>query len=161
MFWGLCLMDSWVFKEVIISACDGSKTIASANEVFPWVDSSDLKYLGLNDLGPATTEVAVQLCEIEKGDTFTKTFDLLGCPEMLCLTQHQIVEVCEKNPKWFRNSRYAIIFLTKRVWDNKLFFVGVDVGPGSRRVSVCQFKKDSVLNDYYRRLLVIPQIRET
>lgn len=145
-------------ENIIIPACDGSKIIASAEDMFRAYIDSDFKNWGLNKPGPATAEVAVQVYEMAKDATFTRIFGSLGADlDKLCLTQHQIITFCKDHADWLRADGYATLFLFKI--DGYFFVANVYAYPVGLYVGAHRFGYDSVwLADRRHRVVLSQQI---
>jgi len=142
---------------IIISACDGTHTLAKAKNVFKSYISSDFKDWGLNKPGKRTEETAVEVHEMVKDATFAQMFGSLGADlDKLCLTQHQIEIFCEDHSGWLRIDGYTTFFLFKE--DERFFVAGVGVGSGGLGVDVDRLEDGRVWRADRRRRLVSPQL---
>jgi hypothetical protein len=144
-------------KSIIIDACDGTETLATAQEIFMSGIDSDFKNWGTNKPGIATTETAVEVHEMVKDTTFAQMFGSLGTDlDRLCLTQHQIKTFCKKHPNWLRADGYATFFLFKV--DNQFFVAYVRVDSDGLRVNVDRFEDAYVWHAESAPRVVVPQL---
>jgi hypothetical protein len=99
-------------KTIMIAACDGSRYIAKEKGVFKAFIGGLFGSWGLDKRGKSTATTNVSVHEMIKDATFAQMFGSLGSDlDKLCLSQHQIVEFCEKQAKWLRADGYATFFL--------------------------------------------------
>ncbi len=151
----LCLRSG---NEVItIAPCDGTQTLAQSKKTFLSYIDADFKNLGLDKVGKATEETAVQAYEMAKDATFAKMFGSLGSDlNKLCLTQHQIKVFCENHSIWLRTGGNANFFLFK---ENEQFFVaGVHTDSDGLNVCVYRFEDARVWDAGRQHRLVSPQL---
>lgn len=107
-------------KIILIEACDGTKTIASSQEVFDICIDHNFYDPDMLQPGEATKSVQVNVFEVVKDSTLMQIFASFGdyqIPDFdmdeLCLTQHQISCFCEKHKNWLRSNTCGTLFLTK------------------------------------------------
>ncbi len=141
---------------LIIPACDGTETLASAKDVFAWIDPN-FKNWETDKPGKATKKTTVNVYEMVKDATFARMFGSLGVDlDKLCLTQHQIKAFSENHLKWVRTDGCANFSLFK-VGDQ--FFVAY---PHENSVGwyacVRRFGDDFVWNAKNANRLVVPQL---
>lgn len=144
-------------KPIIIPACDGSHTLASAKKVFKSYIDSDFKNWGLDKRSLATKETAVEVYEIIKNETFAQMLGSLGTDiNKRCLTQHQIEIFCEKHFKWLCSNASATLFLFKK--EDQFFVARVSVSSDGLDVSAGRFERGSVWGAGGHPRLVVPQL---
>lgn len=144
-------------ESIAIPACDGSETLAKANDVFKSGIDLDFKNWGLNEPGKPTAEIAVQVHEMVENATFAQMFGFLGADlDKLCMTQHQIKTFCEKHLKWLRSDGNATFFLFKE--GDRFFVAYVSVRPGGLYVYASRFGSDRVWRAGRRHRVVVPQL---
>lgn len=144
-------------ETIIIDACDGSETLANANDVFKSGIDSDFKNWGTNKSGNATEDTAVQVREMVQDATFAQMFGSLGTDlDKLCLTQSQIKNFCKKHSNWLRSDGYATFFLFKV--DEQFFVAYVFVHSDGLNVHVDRFENDDVWHARYAHRVVVPQL---
>ena len=148
-------------KQVVIGATIGTKTIASATNVFTWGIDSDFKNWGLDVAGRAMPETPVQVYEmVQDGDYRTIFGSLERDLDTLCFTQEQIVSFVRDYKKWLRTGGYATFFLFKV--GNEFFVAYVSLyGGGRPYVNVRRFSDVSVWNAESRHRVVLPQALES
>lgn len=160
-----CIVDGGSFylrrlfetETIIIDACDGTETLATAKETFKAGIDSGSKNWGTNKADKATEETAVTIHEMVKDATFAQMFGSLGSDlDKLCLTQHQIKTFCEKNPNWLRSDGYGTFFLFKA--DGQFFVADVDVLPDGLLVRVDRFGFDGVWRARCALRVVVPHL---
>ena len=152
----LCLISGG--ENLILDPTDGTRTIATAPDVFPgWIDP-DFERWGTNHPGQATSETPVAVYEMAKDATFAQMFgSLSGDPRRLCLTQGQIINFCQKHRQWLRTDGYATFFLFEV--GGKLFVAYVNFSDGGRlRAPAHQFAHSHVWHAEHRPRLVLPQL---
>ncbi|MDB4984807.1 MAG: hypothetical protein JWM20_986 [Patescibacteria group bacterium] len=137
-------------QEIIIDACDGTRSIADSEEIFTRFLDPSFKDAFFDKTGKETKEISLEISEITKMSTLQKIFHSLEIdPENLRLTQHQIINFCEKYPDKFLINGKPTLFLFKmgssvcvasiardscglRIYRNDLY--GGNVGPGRYNV---------------------------
>lgn len=140
-----------------IPACDGTRTIAEAGDVFRSYIDSKFENYGSGEPTPARY---VQVYEQVSDSTYDEMFTSLSSDlDKLVLTQAQVIAFCQKHEhlRLLRHDGYATFFLLKV---NGEFFV-VDVGVDSHdglRVGVDPFGRDTVWTSSRRFRLVSPQL---
>lgn len=142
-----------LLKALTLLKTDGSKYISWATKVFKSYIDSDFKKWGLDKKSDKTKEVKVNVFEMIKDSNFKEMFT---DPEKQVMTQHQIIEFCQKHPADLRQNSYATFFLTKV--DNEYFVAYVDVRSGGLRVRVRRLGDDGVWRGGYRHRVVSPQL---
>ncbi len=104
-------------EEIIINACDGRETIASATDVFPSGTSFDFRDLLSKTNSCASTNIApVQVYEMTQEATLLQLFNSLSTStdlNDLCLTQHQIKLFCKDCSNWLLKGGCGTFFLFK------------------------------------------------
>ena len=147
-------------KTILITDCDGTKTLAKADDVFKWGIDSDFKWWGLDVPGNATPEINVSVFEIQKDATFKRMFGSLSEDfDSYCLTQHQIREFClnKGSREWLRQDGYATLFPFKVNDERFVAYVDVD-DVGTLRVIVRRFEYDRVWDAGRRDRVVVQQL---
>ncbi|MFA6524567.1 MAG: hypothetical protein WCT38_03615 [Candidatus Paceibacterota bacterium] len=144
-------------KSIIIDDCDGSETLANANEIFKVGIDEDFENYGINNPGNATEKTVVVVHKMVKDATSAQMFGLFGTDlDKLCLTQHQIKNFCKKHSNWLRADGYATLFLFK-VRD-RFFVADVRVSFDGLRVDVDKFKNGYVWSAENAHRVVVPQL---
>ncbi len=144
-------------ESIIIDACDGTETLATAKETFKSGIDGDFKNWGTNKPGVSTEDTAVQVHEMVKDATFAQMFGSLGTDlDKLCLTQAQIKNFCKKHPNWLRKDGYATFFLFKV--EDQFFVAFVYVYSDGLNVFVFRFGYDFVWFAECSLRLVVPQL---
>ena len=145
-------------ERVVIDATSGTKTIASATDVFNWGIDSDFKNWGLDVPGQATPATPVQVYEMVQNGDYRTIYGSVGRDlDALCFTQEQIIAFVHDHKKWLRTGGYATFFLFKVAGE---FFVASvrlfdDGGPYA---NVCRFSDDGVWYAGSRHRIVLPQL---
>lgn len=144
-------------ETLTIDACDGTKILADAKDVFAYIDS-DFKNWGADEKGAATEEIAIEVCEMVKDGMFAQLFGSLSTDvQKLCLTQNQIVGFVKKHRNWLRTDGRATFFLFKA--NGELFVADVNFNSDdSLYVNVYRFVHDYVWDAVYRRRVVVPRL---
>ena len=148
-----------IFEEemIIIAPCDRSRYIAKEKGVFKAYIEDLFASWGLDKHGQSTVAANVSVYEMILNATFAQMFGSLG-PDLdkLCLSQHQIVEFCEKHSTRLRQEGYATFFLFKE--GNQFCVAGVCVYAAGLNVRVLRLEDDCVWHGEYRHRLVVPQL---
>lgn len=144
-----------LYKNIVIPATSGKRTIAKASDVFKgWIDS-DFKNWKLDSKDIATKEANLAVLEIEKNVTFK---DIFGEDfKSKALTQEQIIRFCENHSDKLRDGGYGTFFLFKV---GEEFFIA-RVGFGSDdllRVGAHRFSYGYVWGAECRLRIVVPQL---
>lgn len=146
------------FAEALpLPACNNTRSLAQATDVFPgWIEPN-FKNWGLDVVGIATPEMLVQVHEQVKDGTFRQLFKSLSSNlDKLVMTQHQIIMFCQTYPHWLRQDGFATLFLFK---ENGEFFVAkVRMYSDGLRVCLGRFKHDDVWPAGRSHRLVVPQL---
>lgn len=141
---------------LIIPACDGTETLAKADDVFAWRDS-DFKNWNLDKPVEGTKEMAVDVYEMVKDATFAQMVDFFGVGlSKLCLTQHQIKVFCKIHRNGLRIGGFSTFFLFKD--DDQFFVAGVDARSDGWRVLVHHFEDAYVWGAGGAHRIVVPQL---
>lgn len=150
--------------KIIFPALSGDKVIYNSENVFKsWIDS-DFQNWGLNKESKATPETEVEVYEMVKDATLKDIFSFLSDDiDVLCLTQSQIINFCEKHRSHLRQDGYATLFLTKEDFEKpateeNLFVVNVDVDSYGLGVGVDHFDDAYVWGAGYRHRVVVPKL---
>ena len=102
--------------EIFIDHCDGTKTIASSEDVFDLCIGGNCLKEDFNIISKSTKKIQVSVSEVIKNSTLVHIF---GCLDKnhdldeLCLTQHQISDFCRDHRDLLRGDTYGTLFLTK------------------------------------------------
>ncbi len=139
---------------LIIPACDGTETLANAEDVFRGYVDPNFKNWGTNKPSKATGVVTVDVYEMTKDATFAGIFGSLGADvDKLCLTQHQIKIFCKKHDDWLRADGYGTFCLFKG--EDQYFVAGVDTYSDGWFVYGYRFECDFVWSAHR---VVVPQL---
>lgn len=144
-------------ETITLAPCDGYRFIGEQKKTFAAGIEVDVVRWNLNNPSAPTDATKIAIHEMIKDATFAQMFHSLGSDlDKLCLTQHQIVEFCEKHPDKLLQDDCTTFFLFKRNAD--FFVAGVGVHSIGLRVYVYRFDRGDVwLTDYARRV-VTPQL---
>jgi hypothetical protein len=144
-------------EALAIPACDGTRTIAQAGNVFSYIEPDFTKW-GLDVVGAATPAISMQMYEQVKSATLRQMLTSLSSDlDRLCLSQHQIGMFCEEHPEWLRQNDCPTLFLFKV--GKKFFFALVRVGSGGLKVRVLRCERNSfVWRAEYLYRLAAPQL---
>lgn len=144
-------------KIITLAPCDGSRYIAKEKGVFKAFIEDLFKSWGLNKRGKSTPGTNVSVFEMVKDATFAQMFGSLGSDlDKLCLSQHQIVEFCEKYPEKLLQDGYATFFLFKE--GNQFYVAGVYVYSDGLHVHVNRLEGDGVWFGDCRHHVVVPHL---
>lgn len=136
---------------------DGRRTIAKARKTFK--SHIDFAYTNwdLDKPSAPTSETKVQVHEMIKDADFNTMFASLSRDlNVLCFTQDQIIEFCEKHPNWLRTEGYATLFLFRE--NGEFFVASVLVNSYFLRVYVHRLGHGRVWYADDRLRLVSPQL---
>ncbi len=98
-------------KRISIRACDGSKTIADSKGIFKYIHSHFKEY-DANRPGKLTKETDIEMYELCSPASIPHMFNTVNKnPELLCFTQHQILDFIEQNEDQPRKGGYGTFFL--------------------------------------------------
>lgn len=78
-------------EKLILSPCDGKRTIAQSKSLFAGYLDSDFESYRTNEPGESTPETPVTVYEMERDANFAQMFTSLGDINNLVLTQDQII----------------------------------------------------------------------
>ncbi len=146
--------------EIILDATDGSKFISEAKSTFKSGIDPDFKNYGLAKKGKKTAKTPVDVYEITRDGTSKEIFKSFNTNlDKLVMTQHQIIDFCEKHPFWLNKNGCSNLFLTKK--GRNYFVVSVDVYSDVLYVYVYRFVNDSVWNAKFQLRIVVPQLIES
>ncbi|MFZ2154148.1 MAG: hypothetical protein WAV16_02855 [Candidatus Moraniibacteriota bacterium] len=144
-------------ETLTIDACDGTKILAEANDVFKYVDL-EFKSWSADRRGQATVETSVEVYEIEKDATFVQMFSSLSSDvRRLCFTQNQIIDFVKKHRKWLQTIDHGTFFLFESTGEIFVANVSVESG-GLLWVEVFRFGHLSVWHVGIPPRLVIPKL---
>lgn len=148
-------------KQIIILATTGTKTIASATDVFTWGIDSDFKNWGLDVVEPAKPDTPVEVHEMIADGDFKTIFGSLGRNlDELCFTQEQIIVFVQNHKKWLRTDGCSTFFPFKV--GNEFFVAYVYLFAGGRpRAYVNRFSSGFVWSGASRPRIVVPQALES
>lgn len=144
-------------ETLVIDQCDGSRVIADAGDVFDYIDP-DFRNWKADEVGQATLDTPVNVCELVKDGTFSDFFGSLS-PDMdkLCFTQDQIIGFVKKQRGWLQTDGCATFFLFKS--HNKFFVADVGFNSVGRLVVVVnRLEDDYVWDAEGRHRVVVPQL---
>ncbi len=144
-------------ETITIAACDGARYIAIERGVFKAYIEDLFASWGLDKRGKSTIATNVSVHEMIKDATFIQMFGSLG-PDLdkLCLSQHQIVELCEKHWVPHRQEGHATFFLFKE--GDQFYVAYVRVRADGLDVVVRRLEDDSIWDGGFRYRLVVPQL---
>lgn len=150
---------------IILTATDGTATIAESNDVFDGYIDPDFKNWKLDNSSEARPEAKVEVYELVKDGRFKQFFSstINGsvAPDdlrKLCLTQHQIVDFCRNHRGELRTDGFATFFLFEGKKKGEFFVAGVRfVSDGRLDVDVRRFSDDGVWDAEDRLRVVLPQ----
>lgn len=146
-----------LIETVSLRCCNGLRKIANAEDTFKSYIDSDFKNWGLDKRGLSTLATNVSVHEMIKDATFAQMFGSLGSDlDKLCLSQHQIVEFCEKHAAHLRQESYATFFLFEK--GDQFCVAAVRVYADGLRVYVYRLEDDAVWSGEYRLHVVVPQL---
>jgi len=144
-------------ETITIAACDGSRFIGNEKGVFKAFNEGLFASLGLNKHGKPTVATNVSIYEMIEDAMFEQMFGSLGNDlDKLCLSQHQIVEFCEKHVARLHQEGEATFFLFKE--GDQFYVANVDVDADGMPVGVSRLENDYVQDSEYRPRLVVPQL---
>ena len=148
-----------VDKRVIIGATQGTETLASANDVFSYIDPV-FKNLGGDQVEKETPEVAVEVYEQIKDATYPEIFGGVDQNfDHLVLTTSQIKNFVVNHAKDYLLEAEWTCFRSLFKVDAELFIADVRVlASGNRDVRVTRFFDGSVRHAEYRHRIVVPQL---
>ena len=143
-------------ETITVAPCDGSRYIAKEKGVFKAYIEGLFASWGLDKCGKPTVATNVSVHQMIKDATFVQMFGSLGSDlDTLCLSQHQIVEFCEKHAARLRQEGYATFFLFKE--GDQFYVADVRVYLDGLRVRVDRFEYDYVWNAGFALRVVVPQ----
>ncbi len=140
-----------------IPACDGTRTIAQATDVFKWGIDGDFKNWGLDVPSKATSTVQADVHELVWEGRFNQFFPSLNSDiKQPCWTQHQIIAFCLEHRGQLRTEGWANFFLFEA--NNDFFVARVSVyDDGQLDVDVDRFSHDRVWYAKDRHRVVVPR----
>ena len=153
-------------ESIVIPACDGSESLASADDVFNYIDG-DFKNWDLDFTSEATPETPTSVYEMDRDANFKGMFFSLNTDlNKLAFSQHQIKEFVQSKDcaKWLRGDGYATFFLFKKGKGKtaKYFVARVYVySDGYRLVYVRRFGYADVWRADDRHRLVVPKMEQS
>ncbi len=144
-------------KKLTLGPTDGKRTIAKAKSVFPgWIEGDFVSY-GCDVEGQPTATMDVGVHEMVKDGDFKTIFGgLSDKPDLLCLTQDQIIQFVQTHRDWLRTDGYSTFFLFKV--GTEFFVAHVYVPGGELKVHAYRFSHDDVWHAGYRHRVVVPQL---
>ncbi|HOZ53680.1 MAG TPA: hypothetical protein PK142_03315 [bacterium] len=156
------LISRAISEKLYLSKLDGRTTIDKAKKLFRsslfFTSTIDPNFekLGLNKKSKATLETEVEIYEMVKDANFEEIFTSLSDNlDVLCLTQSQIIDFCEKHRSHLRQGCYGTFFLTKKDFEkppteDNLFVVRVEAHLYDLSVRVCHFGDSYIWHNYSR-----------
>jgi hypothetical protein len=146
-------------KSAIISATDGTETLASASEIFSYI-SPDFKNWGCDKVEQATPETAVEIYEQIEDATYLNIFGSISQDfDRLILTTSQIKSFIVNNAKDYileTEEWTCFRFLFKE--DGEFFVADVRIlSSGERAVRISRFLDGSVRHAVHRHRIVAPK----
>jgi hypothetical protein len=145
-------------KSAVISATQGTETIASANDVFSYI-SPDFKNWGCDRIELPTPEMAVLVYEQIEDADYPKIFGSLDQNlNRLVLTTPQIRSFVVNHAKDYLLEAEWTCFRFLFKVGSELFIADVRVlSDGSREVRATRFLDGSIRHAEYRHRIVVPQ----
>lgn len=102
-------------EVIVLRALDGRRFISGAKKTFASYIDGRFEDLQMDKPGVETPETIVRVHEIEGTSTLRGIFSALpGVWEQKWLTQDQVIEFCEKHPRWIMDGYFAAMFLCKK-----------------------------------------------
>jgi len=146
----------------MISPTDGSRTIATALDVFIGAIDKIFDRWGTNKPELPAKETPILAYELAQDATFAQMFSSLS-PDLdkLCLTQAQIIEFVATHPNQLRTECCGNFFLFKSTGKptGKLFVASVlSSDAGAFHADVCQFDDTHIWNSELHHRLFVPQL---
>ncbi len=132
-------------EKIILPELYGHRTILKDREVFSFLKDDKLRILNKRERQTPKCEIAIY--DLVVSATFDEIFHSLSDDlDSLCLTQHQILKVCENYKKYLKLG-YATFFLVKKkrfFRKPKYYVIFVGNHGGGLDVGIYDFK------DYYQ-----------
>ncbi len=126
-------------QPLIIGPTDGSRVIAKAEDVFNAGIDGDFNNWGVNQPAELTEEMQICPYEMVIGNCFAQIFGSLSSDlRQLCLTQDQIIEICQNHRDHLRRIDQGNFFLTKSNVEFFVVCVGV-YGGGKLKANIYRF----------------------
>ena len=98
-----------------LKATKGKRLICDAKKTFKSFIDADFSNFGINKPWAPRPEMPIQVHEIVGDAEFLGIFKALpGTWAEKWISQDQIIQFCEKLPKWLRQEGYGTFFLTKK-----------------------------------------------
>ncbi len=146
-------------KHVVIDATNGTETLASANDVFNYIDPA-FKNLGGEQSEKETPEMTVDVYEQIKDATYPEIFGSVDQNlNHLVLTTSQIKSFIVNRAKDYLLEAEWTCFRFLFKVGNEFFIADVRVlSDGNRDVRVTRFLDGSVRHAEYRHRVVVPQL---
>lgn len=118
-----------------LAACDGTKTIAQSKALFPYYLDTRFGAWGLDKPNEATDAMKLSMYEIGPEGSLKDLMDTLGVGiDALCLSQHQIVDVCDMYRDRLRQDGSKNDFIFKQY--EQFFLAHVTMQPSGLSVNV-------------------------
>lgn len=154
-----CLKHICLGKHVVIAATDGTETIASAHDVFSYIDPA-FENLGSDKVEQPTPEVTVDVYEQVEDATYQNIFGSIDSnPDHLVLTTSQIKSFVVNNAKEFllKGEEWTCFrFLFKA--GSEFFVADVRIlANGESALRITGFMDESVRHAQYHHRIVVPQ----
>ncbi len=144
-------------SEINLDATDGSRFIYGSGSIFKSYINLDFKNYGLAKKGVATKKTPVSVYELVKGGTGKQIFQGFNVDlDKLLMTQHQIIDFCEKHPNWLRRNGHATLFLTKE--GDNYFVIHVYVDLDGLRVGIDRLEDNDAWDALYQYRIIVPQL---
>jgi len=155
-----CLKLISTGKKVMIGATNGTEILATANDVFKYIDP-DFKNWGCDEAEETTPETPVEVYELTENASYRKVYGRFGQNlDRLRLTTPQIKKFFETEAdNWLREDGWAIYHFLFKVGNNKFFVAyAYRYEDGFRRVHVRPFSGEYVWGAGTRTRFVFPQL---
>ena len=143
--------------RLVLYPSDGSESIIEAKKTFTEYIQGDFGKNGLEEKGIATEETEVVVHEMVGDGTSPQIFAELS-PDLdkLVLTQHQIIQFCQRFRAWLRQKGFSTFFLMKV--DDSYYVVVVHNDPNGLDVRVRNLIDTQVWPGENHRRIVSPKI---
>jgi hypothetical protein len=147
-------------KQVVIGATNGTETIASANDIFSYIDPN-FKNWGCDKAEQATPEVAVEIYEQIEDAIYPKIFGsvdqnldrlVLTTPQIRSFIVNHAKEYLLEAEEW---TCFRFLFKVR----NEFYIADVRIlSTGDRSVRISRLLDGSVRHAQYRHRIVVPQL---
>ncbi|HBA36465.1 TPA: hypothetical protein DCZ15_01160 [Candidatus Falkowbacteria bacterium] len=144
-------------EKIVIPALDGQDLIVNARETFRAYIDKNFEFPELDQSGPATREIIVDIAEMTGDGTFAQIFRSINRDlDKSDLTQAQIIYFCETYYDRLRQDGQATFFLTRS--DNQWFVTPVHVYPNGLIIYADRFAYDLLWYGEFGHYVVFPRL---